>query len=274
MAETVVACTVRECGLPLNRGERTWTCRAGHVYDLARSGYVNLLQPQDRRSPAAGDSKEAVEARARLLASGVGRTILDAFVKMALGLSLAPGSVVVELGAGAGEGLGQLASQSPIDGVGIDLSTAAASQAARRFPRLTWVVANVDRKVPIVDRSASLVLSLHARRNPAECARILAARHLLVAIPAADDLIELREAVMGDGMLRDRVEGVVAEHASLFDLEGRRTVRERKVLAREALVDLLHGTYRGARTSAVERVRALVPVEVTVASDLLLFSRR
>ena len=180
----------------------------------------------------------------------------------------------MELGAGAGEGLGQLAAQSSIDGVGIDLSTAAASQAARRFPRLTWVVANVDRKVPIVDRSASLVLSLHARRNPAECARILAAGYLLVAIPAADDLIELREAVMGDGMLRDRVEGVVAEHASLFDLEGKRTVRERRVLAREALVDLLRGTYRGARTSAIEQVRALVSLEVTVSSDLLMFSQR
>jgi 23S rRNA (guanine745-N1)-methyltransferase len=241
---------------------------------VSRNGYVNLLQPQDRRSPTAGDSKEAIEARSRLLASGIGRTILDAFVEMALGLNLAPGSLVVELGAGAGEGLGQLAAKSQNDGVGIDISTAAASQAARRFPRLTWVVANVDRRVPIVDRSAWLVLSLHARRNPAECARILSAGHLLVAVPAADDLIELRETVMGDGRLRDRVEGVVAEHASLFDLQGKRTVRERRVLAREALVDLLHGTYRGARTSAVERVRALVPLEVTMSSDLLLFCRR
>ena len=222
MAESVVACTVRGCGLPLDRGERTWTCRAGHAYDVSRSGYVNLLQPQDRRSPTAGDSKEAVEARSRLLASGIGRTILDAWVEMALGLDLAPGNLVVELGAGAGDGLGQLAARTEIGGVGIDLSTAAASQAARRFPRLTWVVANADRRVPIVDRSASLVLSLHARRNPAECARILAAGHLLVAIPAADDMIELRGAVMGDGVLRDRVEGVVAEHSSLFDLAGQK----------------------------------------------------
>ena len=29
----------------------TQVCPRGHAFDVARSGYVNLLQPQDRRSP-------------------------------------------------------------------------------------------------------------------------------------------------------------------------------------------------------------------------------
>ena len=242
---------------------------------MARSGYVNLLQPQDRRSPVAGDSSEAIDARARLLAAGVGRTILDRFVAQAAGLDLPDRALVVELGSGAGEALGALALRREITGVGIDLSAAAASRAARRFPALTWVVANADRRLPLVDRSASLVLSMHARRNPAESARVLSPHgHLLLGVPAADDLIELRAAVMGDGVLHDRVEAVVSAHAALFSVKERWTVRERHALAREPLLDLLRGTYRGVRTSAVERVDALVELDVTLSSDIVLLTPR
>lgn len=275
MVESHLACTARGCGLPLERRGRAWACPDGHSYDVARSGYVNLLQPQDRRSPVAGDSSEAIDARARLLAAGIGRTILDRFVERAASLVLDERALVVELGSGAGDALGTLAALRAISGVGIDLSTAAASQAARRFPALTWVVANADRRLPVVNRSASLLLSMHARRNPVESARVLSPNgHLLLGVPAADDLIELRAAVMGDGVLRDRVEAVVSEHAAHFFVKERWTVRERHALAREPLLDLLRGTYRGVRTSVVERVDALVELDVTLSSDIVLLTPR
>ena len=42
--------------------------------------------------------------------------------------------------------------------------------------------------------------------------------HLLVAVPAADDLIELRELVQGQRVERDRASVVLAEHEPLFRL--------------------------------------------------------
>jgi hypothetical protein len=50
-------------------------------------------------------------------------------------------------------------------------------------------------------------------------------------------------------------------------------VRERQRLAGEALRDLLQGTYRGARTSATARVEALGELDVTLSTDLCVFSR-
>lgn len=268
-----LACSVRECAQPLTRLGRTLVCPLGHTYDIARRGYVNLLQPQDRRSPTAGDAKEAMEARARLLAAGVGRSILDAFVQLAA-VDLRDGAVVVDLGSGVGDALALLAQRQSIDGVGIDLSTAAAEYAARRFPALTWVVANADRRLPLLDGSVDLVLSFNARRHPAECARVLAPHGtLLVAIPAEDDLIELREAVQGTGDARDRTEALVADHAPLFTVATRAAARERHTLAREALLDLLRATYRGARTSAATRVDALDRLDVTLASTFVKFTK-
>jgi 23S rRNA (guanine745-N1)-methyltransferase len=266
-----LACSVRDCGEPLARRERAFACPRGHAFDVARSGYLNLLQPQDRRSLAAGDSREAVEARARLLAAGIGRELVDALrARVALD-GLPP--VVVELGSGSGD---ILAAVAPADAcaVGIDLSIAAAEHAARRYPALAWVVANADRRLPLLYGSAGAILSVNGRRNPEECLRVLAQRgRLLVVVPASDDLAELRAAVQGESVAKERAPAVIAAHESRFRLVEHATVRTRVLLGRAALLDLLAGTYRGERASAAERVARLEALELTCSSDILVLER-
>ncbi|HYM21620.1 MAG TPA: methyltransferase domain-containing protein [Vicinamibacterales bacterium] len=269
-----LACTVRGCGQPLARHGRTWTCARGHAYDEARSGYVNLLQPQDRKSASAGDSKDAVDARARLLSRGVGRMLVDEIVRRATALASGDArspSVVADLGCGPGDVLGTLTAARQFDAVGIDLSTAAVDFAARRFPLVTWVVANADRRLPLADDSVDVVLSIHGRRHPRECARVLKpGGWVIAAVPAADDLVELRERLHGARLDRDRAEAFVAEHSPFFGVRERAVVRERARLDVEAVHDLLRGTYRGARRSESDRVDALGPMDVTLASDVLM----
>jgi 23S rRNA (guanine745-N1)-methyltransferase len=268
-----LACTVRGCGRPLSRAGRQLICGASHAFDVARSGYVSLLQPQDRRAAAPGDTKETVAARARLLEAGVGRGAIDAIVARAPATGDA--LVAADLGCGSGELLGALAAARPVCAIGIDLSTAAADAAARRFPSLTWIVANVDRGLPLLDGGVHLVVSLNGRRHVDECARVLMpGGTLIVALPAPDDLIELRAQVQGDAVRRDRANAVVAEHAPRFALVERFTVRERHHLESDALRDLLRGTYRGARGSLAERVRTLDALDVTVASDVCVMQKR
>ena len=80
------------------------------------------------------------------------------------------GRVAVEIGAGTGELLGRLIGGGSWSGVGLDLSVPAVEHAARQYPAVTWVVANADRRLPLLDASIDLILSVHARRNPGECA--------------------------------------------------------------------------------------------------------
>jgi len=257
------------------RRDRTFVCPAGHSYDVARSGYVNLLQPQDRRSAAAGDSREAIDARESLLAIGVGRTPIDALTIRIRSLELDDEPVVVDLGCGSGDALAALTAHGTSVGIGIDLSTPAIERASRRFPDRTWVVANADRRLPLLDRSVNVVVSLHARRNPPEVARVLhETGHLLVAVPAADDLIELRGLVQGQRVERDRGEVVLAEHETLFELVERSVVRETQDLDRDALLSVLTGTYRGVRHGLADRVAALTRMTVTLASEILMFRLR
>ena len=268
-----LACTVRGCGRRLTRAGRHLSCDGGHSFDVARSGYVSLLQPQDRRSSEPGDAKDAVAARARLLDAGVGRAAIDAIVALAPATS--DTLVAADLGCGSGELLGALASGRDVCGVGIDLSAAAADMAARRFPSLTWIVANADRRLPLLDASVHLITSLNGRRHVDECARVLSPEGtLIVAVPAPDDLAELRAQVHGEAAARDRADGVVAAHEARFSLAERFTVRTRHQLEGEALRDLLRGTYRGARASVAARVETLGALEITAATDVCVFRRR
>jgi 23S rRNA (guanine745-N1)-methyltransferase len=260
--------------LLLERRGPVMICARQHSYDIARSGYINLLQPQDRRSSEAGDTLEAIEARARVLSGGVGRTIIDAFIDRAAS-HLSANGITLDLGSGSGEVLGELANRVAAVAIGIDLSAAAAEHAARRFPCVTWLVANADRRLPLLDRTVDLVLSMHGRRSPAECARVLTHDgHLLVSLPAADDLMELRTAVQGHRVARERSHSLAAEHAEYFEVVEQFNARERQHVTRQQIRDLLRGTYRGTRRSAARAIASLDAMDVTLASTIVLFRRR
>jgi hypothetical protein len=71
-------CTVRGCAATLERDGDRMVCPNAHAFDRAREGYWNLLQPQDRKSSAAGDHDDATRARRRWLARGFASGLIQA----------------------------------------------------------------------------------------------------------------------------------------------------------------------------------------------------
>jgi 23S rRNA (guanine745-N1)-methyltransferase len=243
--------------MALVREERRLVCARGHSFDIARSGYFNLLQPQDRRSKQPGDTSEAVAARRRLHDLGVTRPLLDGIENFA---AATREDIVLDAGCGDGFYLGMLARKIGFDAHGVDISTAAIEAAAKRYPECEWIVANADRIVPYADESFSLILSITARMNASEFRRVLRGDgRLLVAIPAPDDLIELR------GAGRDRAARTIETFANAFKMIGQRRVSMVADLRADAVRDVLHSIYRPMRSKAVEAMR------VTFSLDLLLF---
>jgi 23S rRNA (guanine745-N1)-methyltransferase len=243
--------------LALTRDARRLVCERGHSFDIARSGYINLLQPQDRRSKQPGDTVTAVKARRRLHDRGVFRPLLGA-VSDFLGAS--PRDTVLDAGCGDGDYLGRLARQTGLDGHGVDISIPAVDAAARRYPECEWIVANADRFLPYADRSFSIVMSITARMNSGEFRRVLPDDgRLLVAVPAPDDLIELH------GAGRDRVGRTVETFAPDFVLTGQRRIATQTDLDAQAIHDVLVSIYRPKRLQPAEAMR------LTLSLDLLLF---
>ena len=256
----MLLCPVRDCHLPLVREQRRVVCARGHSFDVARSGYINLLQPQDRRSKNPGDTAEAVAARRRLHERGVTQPLLRGIADM-MGATLA--DVVLDAGCGEGFYLGTLAREAGFEGHGVDISIPGVDAAARRYPECEWVVANADRFLPYSDGSFSAVLSITGRMNSGEFKRVLREDgRLLVAIAAPEDLVELRSRTGEPG--RDRVERTMETFANEFMLIDRRRVTTAAELDAGGVQDVLLSIYRPMGGRAAE-------MKVTFSLDLLLF---
>ena len=251
----MLLCTVRHCHLPLKLDGRRLVCPKAHSFDIARSGYINLLQPQDRRSKDPGDSAEIVAARRRLHDRGVTQPLLEA-----IKIFTTPTDQILEAGCGDGFYAGNLGVQNVH---GVDISTPAIDLAARRYKHGHWLVANADRFLPYADASFDLVMSIAARMNSPEFHRILKPQgRLLVAVPAPDDIIELR----GTGRT-DRVARTVETFATHFRLVEQTRATTTAELDADSVKDVLLSIYRPLRSGPVGGMR------VTFSLDLLLFAQ-
>jgi 23S rRNA (guanine745-N1)-methyltransferase len=232
-------------------------CPLGHSFDVARSGYVNLLQPQERRSKRPGDTAKAVEARRRLHDCGVTEPLLEGIAEIVRASS---GDIVLDAGCGDGFYLGSLARRIGFDAHGVDISIPAVDAAARRYPGVEWIVANADRFVPYADRSFSIVLSITARMNAPEFRRVLRDDgRLMVALPSPEDLVELR------GVGRDRVARTIETFGRGFELVEQGRVSSSADLDAAGVGDVLLSIYRPMRSRPVDAMR------VTFSLDLLVF---
>ncbi|MFA9431187.1 putative RNA methyltransferase [Egicoccus sp. AB-alg2] len=263
------------CGAPLRRDGRTWRCAAGHAFDVARQGYVNLLAG---RKASAGDTAAMLDARQRVLGAGHLDVVTGALVTACTDL---PAGALVEVGAGTAHHLvavrHALARQQAI---AMDVSVAAAKRAGRADPdHTTAVVADVWQPWPLLDAVAAAVLTVFAPRNAEETARVLVpGGRLVVVTPAPNHLHELRGPL---GLLRiesgkaDRLHAELDPHLDHLDTrEVRDTVRVDRADA-AALAGMGPAGHHVESEELRARAAALdETAPVTIAVEVSRFARR
>lgn len=266
-------CTVRNCSQTLAHCEKGLSCEAGHHFDQAKEGYWNLTQPQDKKSANPGDNRDAVFARHRWLERGHATGLITA-LKSWIPESK-PKKRILDLGCGDGTFGPALFQDHAATYCGIDLSKPAIKLAAKRWPAVTWVLANADRGLPVADSSVDCVVSLFGRRPVAEIHRTLKPNGCcIVAVPGEDDLIELREAVQKEGKRRSRVDAIVEEMKDNgLQCENKNLWRTQIKIGPEEISDALAMTYRAGRRSEQTLVASINSTTVTLSADLMQFRR-
>jgi 23S rRNA (guanine745-N1)-methyltransferase len=262
----LLRCPVCEGGVAID--DAALRCPAGHAFDIARQGYVNLV-------PGRADTPEMVEARDAFLRAGHFRPLAVA-IGDAVELHARPGPIV-DLGAGTGHYLAHaLDVLAGAFGIAIDASPAALRRAARCHDRAGAVGADAWKTLPLRDGIATIALSVFAPRNASEMRRILAPSGVLVAVtPTTRHLHELVGplgllSVPGDK--EDRLDAQLAGH---FSLTERRTIEHAMFLTRDECAQLVRmgpsAWHIDERTTS-ERLAALPdPLTVTASTTLSLF---
>lgn len=210
--------------LPLIRQDKSLVCDNGHAYDIAKTGYVNLLPVHKKHSKDPGDSKEMVAARRDFLAQGHYDPIIDAIIAT-LPESLKQAAKLRLFDAGCGEGyylqqlVAQLESLTRIDAVGLDISKWAITDASKKSKHIDWIVGS-NAHVPVSEERFDWVMCAFGFPVFPEFSRILADQGWLLLVESgADHLLELRQILYPEIKPHrvthaDGVEGFILRHES------------------------------------------------------------
>ena len=192
---TRLCCPV--CGGALERCAGAYRCEKNHSFDIAKSGYVNLLLNSSQGHH--GDDKLMVRARRDFLDKGYYDRFIAAVADAAA--EFAPNKAAV-LDAGCGEGIYSLAVLRAIEEagkmgelIGVDISKTALQYASKRSTDFTLCVASCAH-LPVADGSIDEVLNIFSPFVPEEFARVLRrGGHLLRAYPLCEHLWELKSLI-------------------------------------------------------------------------------
>lgn len=198
---SVLVCPVCGGGLGLTAAGRSLACSAGHSFDIARQGYVNLY----RGKPVNEYSKESFRQRQQILEKGMYAHILEeicSFLQAVCGA----GRPQLLLDAGCGEGYYTREIAARLGGCGLDfygvdlsrdsvqLAASTANQAGGAASAIKWLVADIGH-LPVRDGSVDFLLDIFTSANYEEFQRILSPDgYLIKVIPGEGHVKELREA--------------------------------------------------------------------------------
>ena len=253
----MLACPV--CRGPLEDLDgRTFGCAAGHRFDRARDGSVDLLRPGRPRKET-GDAAGMVQARRSFLDRGRYDVLVEGLRAVVDGLEP---RTVLDVGCGEGTVTAALVGAGR-EVVAFDLSKPAVRLAARRLgPAATCCVAGVT-EMPAVDRSCDLVVSVMSPTSEAEFVRVArGGGHVVVVSPGPDHLDGLRRLLYADYRPHD---GEVALAGALPVVAVERLRSEQVLDAGEAELVWAMTPYRwNAPAEGVERLRATPAVPLTI----------
>lgn len=266
------------CSLALTQQGNTLSCEQNHCYDQAKQGYWNLLLVQRKRSKDPGDNQQMVAARTHFLDQHCYQPLADN-VCTAVQQELAdkPDARLLDMGCGEGYYTTQVEealSGTPVEMIGLDISKHAIKAACRRSKSIHWLVAS-GAQMPVPEQSQDMLLVMFSRLMPAAFAKIVRpAGLLLLAWPAQDHLLELRQSIYEEIKVSEY--DPTAELAALFSCEKIDTLRfEFSLKTAQDIQALLDMTPHSQRISAATTAKLLssAPLNLTFHVNLGFFRR-
>lgn len=184
----ILTCPV--CREKLVISGKSYVCPNRHSFDIAKSGYVNLLLSKHAGKTVHGDNKLMVQARRDFLEKGFYAPLRDALCEKITG------GIILDAGCGEGYYTSGIKSTSPEAEIyGIDISKTAVEMAAKRHKGITFATASVF-NIPVADGSCDSLVTVFSPYCSEEFKRVLKTGGvMLMAIPAENHLWELKKAV-------------------------------------------------------------------------------
>lgn len=279
------------CGAGLRRENRSLICQAGHTFDIAKSGYVNMLPPGKEKNARTGDEKDMVRARVEFLEKGYYSRISSAAADVIAGFT---GGVICDMGCGEGHHTCRIAGEvhektgQDVMALGFDASKYAAECASKlakasgylsregiggeceSHVQCAFMPGNIFH-LPVADHSVNCALSMFAPVAGEEARRILTDDGILVVVSSGrDHLLEMRQLIYEDVHLSESL----PDAPEGFELVTRRNLKYSTTIENKAdIASLFVMTPFYYKTTEAGRARlsAQDTLEVTVEVNISVF---
>ena len=256
------------CSLPLTVKDKSLKCRGNHSFDIAASGYVNLLKPGKKNNAHAGDSKDMINARTSFFTSGAYSPICDKIC--ALANELKP-RLVIDAGCGEGYYTENIAkSDTSRLVIGVDMSKFGCEHGAKSAKRqginnVIYTVGSIF-ELPVNDESTDLIVNMFAPVAGEEFRRTLKqGGHFIVASAGIDHLDGLK-AVIYDSVYKNEEKILNYDGFELLRCDNLKYTA--KISGNEAIKNLFTMTPYYHRTSLEDKKKLEGVDEITTTVEV------
>ena len=236
------------CGGELTLWQRVAGCGAGHRFDLAKEGYLNLLR-SNKSGDRMGDDKLSARSRRDFLNKGYYAPLKDSLLQLFSGKS----GTLLDICCGEGYYTSALASMDGLQVYGFDISREMVRLAAKRGGAVCFV-ANMA-SIPVEDGSFDYATHLFAPFHEKEFSRILKpGGRLYSVVPGSHHLFGLKQALYDTPYLNDEV----LPQSDLFELtETSKVCADITLQSPEDIEAVFHMTPYYYRTSPADKEKLL-----------------
>ncbi len=185
------------CGEFLCRENRAYICKNRHSFDIAKQGYVNLLQSNQSKLKRHGDDKLMINSRFDFLNKGYYEPLLDRLCKCCEKY-LPDRADIIDAGCGDcyySSGILERCSGRQFNIFGVDISKDAVIRASKRNAEIRLAIGSVF-SLPFPDGGADAILNIFSPFAPDEYRRILKrGAYLFRVVPLENHLYSLKEKI-------------------------------------------------------------------------------
>lgn len=266
------------CGEVLEKDSRSYKCKNNHCYDMAKSGYVNLLLNPAKNSNSPGDNKLMVNARRDFLDKGYYKKLSDEVNKVVFEYLPQNKLPILDVGCGEGYYTENIAEHLKANGktsdiAGIDISKFALDKAAKRCKDADFAVASIFH-LPFAEKSCGTLINIFAPFFLEEFSRVLSDDGVFImVIPGEDHLWELK-SVLYENPYKNEVKDFEIEGFSLCEA---RDVKYRVNIESNAdLQNLFKMTpyYYKSPVESTERLNAVESLDLQLDFKILVYRKK
>jgi len=268
-----------KCKEKLSKENKTYKCINNHSFDIAKSGYVNLLLDNQKNSKNPGDDKDMIKSRKFFLEKGYYKDISDKLNEIIENnIEVKEKTFILDIGCGEGYYTGNLkeyldSRSKESELLGIDISKQAILEASKKYKKIDWVIASAL-NIPVMEETYDFVICMFSKIIPSEKKRVLKEKGKVIIVSTGENHLQEIKEVVYENVKKDYYSPIEDmkefKHIETINIKSKININEKENI--ENLFNMTPYRWRSPK-EGVKKLFELDSMEVTIDVNFDVFEK-